>query len=140
MNKRPARRGYAASMDASVNEADFRALAERALAELPASLTRGIVNVVILVEDEADADTLAAMNAAGPGDLLGLYQGWPLPDRGASYQGHPPDVIRLFRRPILAWCAREGVDVAEGVRQVLMHEIGHYFGLSDAELAARCGL
>jgi len=127
-------------MSAIPDMAEMRALAERALAGLPASLTGGIENVVIFVEEAADADTLSAMGASSPEELLGLYQGWPLPERGVSYQGHLPDVIRLFRRPILDWCAREGLDVAEGVRRVLMHEIGHYFGLSDEELEARCQL
>jgi len=113
---------------------DFQTMAEAAYVALPARFLQAIENVVILTEDVPDAATLRQMQADSPYDLLGLYQGWPLPDRGTSYSGHPPDVIHLYRQPIMMYCAQHGEDVAHCVRHVLVHEIGHYFGFSDEEM------
>lgn len=115
---------------------DFQALAEAAYAALPANFVAAIDNVVVLTDDYPDADVLQEMQAKSPFDLLGLYQGWPLPERGSGYGGHPPDVIYLYRQPILAYCREHGENVARCVRHVLIHEIGHYFGFSDTEMEA----
>lgn len=115
---------------------DFQALAEAAYAALPANFVAAIDNVVVLTDDYPDADVLQEMQAKSPFDLLGLYQGWPLPERGSGYGGHPPDVIHLYRQPILAYCREHGENVARCVRHVLIHEIGHYFGFSDTEMEA----
>jgi len=117
-----------------MNSDDFQALAEDAYAALPAHFVQAIENVVILTEDFPDAATLGRMQADSPYDLLGLYQGWPLPERGSGYSGHPPDVIHLYREPIIMYCARQGEDVAHCIRHVLVHEIGHYFGFSDEDM------
>jgi len=114
----------------------FQALAEEAYAALPANFIAAIDNVVVLTDDYPDIDVQLEMQTDSPLDLLGLYQGWPLPERGSSYGGHPPDVIHLYREPILAYCREQGEDVAHCIRHVLIHEIGHYFGFSDAEMQA----
>ncbi|MDQ6986359.1 MAG: metallopeptidase family protein [Mariprofundaceae bacterium] len=115
---------------------EFQSLAEHAYATLPQRFIAAIDNVVVLTEDFPDADVQREMETASAYDLLGLYQGWPLPERGSAYAGHPPDVIHLYRQPILAWCSAHGEDVAHCIRHVLVHEIGHYFGFSDAEMEA----
>jgi len=115
---------------------DFQALAEAAFAALPEKFVAAIDNVVVLTDDYPDADVQREMQTKSPFDLLGLYQGWPLPERGAGYAGHPPDVIHLYRQPILAYCREHEEGVAHCIRHVLIHEIGHYFGFSDAEMEA----
>jgi len=117
-----------------MNADDFQALAEAAYAALPARFVQAIENVVILTEDFPDAATLGQMQADSPYDLLGLYQGWPLPERGVGYSGHPPDVIHLYRKPIMAYCIQHNEEVAYCIRHVLVHEIGHYFGFSDEDM------
>ncbi len=114
----------------------FQSLAERALSSLPEKFRNAMDNVVICIEEEADADTLAAMQAESPDSLLGLYQGWPLPERGISYAGHLPDTIHLYCRPILHYCDETGESPEHCIRHVLIHEIGHYFGFSDQEMEA----
>lgn len=114
----------------------FQYLAEQAMTSLPEQFRDAIENVVICVEDEADADTLGTMQADSPYELLGLYQGWPLPERGISYAGHLPDTIHLYRKPILRYCEETGESPEHCIRHVLVHEIGHYFGFSDREMEA----
>ncbi len=115
---------------------EFQLLAERAYAQLPQRFVQAIDNVVVLTDDFPDAAVQREMQVESAYDLLGLYQGWPLPERGSSYGGHPPDVIHLYRQPILLWCRENGEDVAHCIRHVLVHEIGHYFGFSDEEMTA----
>ena len=119
-----------------MDAAEFQAIAEEELAQLPAHFLEAIDNVVIMVDDLPNAATLAEMGIDTPYGLLGLYQGWPLPERGSSYGGHLPDMIHLFRVPILAMCRETGEDIRHSIRHVLVHEIGHYFGFSDAEMEA----
>jgi len=114
----------------------FHFLAEKAMASLPEKFRDAIENVVICIEEEPDTDTLEAMRAESSNELLGLYQGWPLPERGISYAGHLPDTIHLYRKPILAFCDETGELPEHCVRHVLIHEIGHYFGFSDEEMEA----
>jgi len=114
----------------------FQLVAEAALASLPKQFRDAIENVVICVEEQPDAVTLAEMEASSPDELLGLYQGWPLPERGISYAGHLPDTIHLYRKPILQFCDESGDLPEDCIRHVLIHEIGHYFGFSDEAMAA----
>ena len=115
---------------------DFQLEAERAMASLPVQFATAMENVVICVEDEADSATLVEMDAESANELLGLYQGWPLPERGVSYSGHLPDTIHLYRKPILSFCDETGESPEDCVRHVLIHEIGHYFGFSDEDMLA----
>lgn len=123
---------YAAGVDME----SFQAIAEESFAGLPEYFVRGIENVAIFVEEVADAETLSRMKLHSPDELLGLYQGWPLPERGSGYGGCAPDMIHLYRRPILAYCRQSGEEVHHCIRHVLIHEIGHYFGFSDAQMQA----
>lgn len=111
-------------------------MAEEELARLPRQFLDAIENLVIAVDDFADAETLAELQIDTPYGLLGLYQGWPLPERGASYGGQLPDMVHLYRQPILAHCAETDEEVRHCIRHVLIHEIGHYFGFSDAQMEA----
>ncbi len=106
------------------------------MALLPAQFRDAMENVVICIEEEADPVVLSEMDAKSSSELLGLYQGWPLPERGASYAGHLPDTIHLYRKPILRFCAESGESPEHCLRHVLIHEIGHYFGFSDEEMEA----
>lgn len=113
----------------------FQQLAEQAFAELPMAFLDAVENVVVVTDDWPDTEVLQEMEAA-PDELLGLYQGWPLPERGSGYGGALPDMIYLYRKPILAFCEETGETVEHCVRHVLIHEIGHYFGFSDEEMEA----
>jgi predicted Zn-dependent protease with MMP-like domain len=119
------------------SDADIEALAEAAFAQLPASF-RGLCDgLVIHVVDFPDDETLDEMQAESEFDLLGLFRGRGLPDRPAVEEtGAMPNMIWLYRRPLLDfWC--EGEDTLEAViTHVLVHEIGHHFGLSDADMEA----
>jgi predicted Zn-dependent protease with MMP-like domain len=114
--------------------ADIEALAERALAELPRRFKEHLGPVVIRVEDFPDEETEAAMALDSPFDLLGLYRGVALPHKSVSDPRPDTDMIFLYRRPILdEWCD-SGEDLFALVRHVLIHEIGHHFGFSDADM------
>ncbi len=112
------------------------ALAERALAAIPARLRAHIANLAIAVEEEADDDTLAEMGFETPWELTGLYRGTPLGERSVSDITRGPDLITLYRLPILLEWIEEGEDLYRLVRNVLIHEVAHHFGFSDAEIAA----
>jgi len=115
---------------------EFRRAAQQAMDELPILFRLAMENVVIVTEDFPTVGTLREMNAESPYDLLGLFQGWPLPDRDSLHGGQPPDIIHLYRKPILAYSEAHDEDVAHCIRHVLIHEIGHYFGFSDEEMEA----
>lgn len=104
-----------------MSEDDFAAEMSRVLAGLPHELSEQIKNVGFEVEDGEDPN------------LLGLYRGVSLDHRGQSYSGAMPDLITLFRLPILARCA-SAQDVRDRVEITVKHEIGHYFGIDDARL------
>jgi predicted Zn-dependent protease with MMP-like domain len=115
--------------------ADIDALAKRALDALPGRFRRELGSVVVRVEEIADAETTAAMRLGNPLGLLGLYHGVALPHKSVS-DPHPRlDMIFLYRRSILAHCAATGEALSVVVRHVLIHEIGHHFGFSDADMA-----
>jgi predicted Zn-dependent protease with MMP-like domain len=108
-----------------VGRAEFEALVEEALKEIPRQFRRLIDNVAVMVEDDPP-----------PGrDLLGLYHGVPYKHRspGAGYGNTPPDVIVVYRRPIERIC-RTPDEIKEQVRLTVLHEVGHYFGLEEREL------
>jgi len=119
-----------------MNADKFQSMAEAAYAGLPRHFVQAIENVVIITEAFPDDATLRCMQADSIFDLLGLYRGCPLPERGSAYAGHAPDMIYLYRQPILDYCQRYGEDVAHCIRHVLVHEIGHYFGFSDEKMAS----
>jgi predicted Zn-dependent protease with MMP-like domain len=90
--------------------------------------------VVLLVEDFADEPTLATVGIEEPFDLTGIYEGIPITERSVEHTGTLPDRIRLFRRPILdEWAGGED-SLEHLVAHVLVHEVGHHFGLSDEDM------
>jgi predicted Zn-dependent protease with MMP-like domain len=114
---------------------EIEALADAAFARLPERFRRLCQGLIIQVVDFPDDETLDEMQAETEFDLLGLFRGRGLPDRGAVDEtGQLPNMIWLYRRPLLDfWC--DGDDsLAEVVTHVLVHEIGHHFGLSDADM------
>ena len=116
---------------------EIEALARDALARLPAQFAAHLSDVVVRVEDFADADTLAALGIEDPFDLTGLYEGVPLGEKSISESGALPDRIRLFREPILdEWIASGNETLEHLVAHVLVHEVGHHFGLSDEDMHA----
>ena len=114
---------------------DIDALAEAALNRLPASFRRLTEGLVIRVVDFPDDETLDEMGAESEFDLLGLFRGRGLAQRGAiEGTGELPNMIWLYRRPLLDfWCDGED-SLGAVVTHVLIHEIGHHFGLSDADM------
>ena len=109
-------------------------MARLAFSSLPRRFRRELDGVVIRVDEFPDAETVAAMRLAGPFDLLGLYRGVDIGHKSTGSIVHDVDMIFLYRRPILAYCAETGEDPAAVVRHVLIHEIGHHFGFSDADM------
>ncbi|HEU4421511.1 MAG TPA: metallopeptidase family protein [Pilimelia sp.] len=102
----------------------FEELVGEALDEVPEELLGVMSNVVILVEDDPPP---------GEPELLGLYEGYALTDRGWNYTGVLPDRITIYRRPILRICDTED-DVVDEVAVTVVHEIAHHFGIDDARL------
>ena len=115
---------------------EIEALARAALKALPRPFSESLGNVVLLVEDFADDETLKSMGIEDPFDLTGLYEGIPLTERSVEQSGTLPERIFLYRRPILdEWAAGEE-SLEHLVAHVLIHEVGHHFGLSDEDIHA----
>lgn len=114
----------------------IEAIARDALARLPAEFRAHLGDVVLIVEDFADEETLDALGMESPFDLTGLYHGRPMGEKDGGGVPEGPDRIHLYRRAILdEWC-ETGVGLDALVRHVLIHEVGHHFGLSDADMHA----
>jgi predicted Zn-dependent protease with MMP-like domain len=117
--------------------ADFEALAEAAYARLPEELRALCGSVVIRIEDFPDDETMDDMGCETPFDLLGLFRGIGLAQGGAVQQtGQFPNMVWLYRRPILDYWAEHEESLGSLVTHVLVHEIGHHFGLSDEDMEA----
>lgn len=115
-----------------MTNAEFERLAEAALKGLPAFFLEKLDNIVMIIR----ASPAPAQTRRFGRGLMGLYEGVPLLDRGQGYSGAMPDKITLFRKNIEAVCRTEE-EMADEVRHVVMHEIAHHFGISDAELKAK---
>ena len=115
---------------------EIEEIARAALNALPAPFSESLGDVVLLVEDFADDATLRSMGIDDPFELSGIYEGIPLTEQSVGQSGALPETVRLFRRPILdEWAS--GDDTLEHlVAHVLVHEIGHHFGLSDDDMHA----
>lgn len=111
-------------------------LAEQALATLPPPFRDMLANIVVQVHDFADDAVLSSLGIDSPYELTGLYQGRPLTQRSLDTAGELPDQIHLYRIPILAEWIESSEELPWLVRHVLIHEIGHHFGLSDADIDA----
>ncbi len=115
---------------------DFETMARRAYASLPAEFRALAGDIVFRVDDFPDEDVIGTMELESEFDILGLFQGPDLADvMGGHAHGHQT-MIFLYRRPILDYWAEHGEALGDIVRHVLVHEIGHHFGLSDADMDA----
>ena len=111
-------------------------MAERALATIPTRLARHVQGVGISVEDTPDEETLEELGIESAWDLTGLYRGVPLTERSVSDPVREPDLIFLYREPILLEWIETGEDLYRLVRSVVVHEVAHHFGFSDAAITA----
>jgi predicted Zn-dependent protease with MMP-like domain len=115
---------------------DFHALAVEALTAIPEPFRTHIKGVVIRVAEWPEDEVLAELGFESPYDLLGLYQGVALTERSSGDIAPPVDMIFLYRQPLLAAWEEDRCDLRDLVRNTLVHEVGHHFGLSDAEMEA----
>ncbi|MEI9850349.1 MAG: metallopeptidase family protein [Sphingomonas sp.] len=111
-------------------------LARAALARIPEPFAAHLADVVLIVEDLADDETLDALGIEDPYDLTGLYHGRPLGEKSSLDSGALPDRIHLYRRAILDEWAATGVRLDDLVWHIVVHEVGHHFGLSDDDMHA----
>jgi predicted Zn-dependent protease with MMP-like domain len=111
-------------------------LAHETISTLPEPWRTPATHVVLRIEDFPPDEMLEAMDLHDPFELTGLYEGTPLPEKSVSDQPTHPDLIWLFRRPILdEWCERGTVSIQELVSHVVVHELAHHFGWSDEDIA-----
>ncbi len=116
--------------------ADLERLAEQAFLALPDAVRANCGTLIVRVEEEADAETLTAMQIDHPYELTGMYDGVPLTDKSVADPVPQTDVVWLYRRAILwEWVDRGDVTLAELVTHVLVHEIAHHLGWSDDDIA-----
>jgi predicted Zn-dependent protease with MMP-like domain len=115
---------------------DIERLARAAIARIPEPFASHLADVVLIVEDFADDETLDAMGIEDPFDLTGLYHGRPIGEKSSFDSGALPDRIHLYRRAILDEWAATGVALEELVSHIVVHEVGHHFGLSDDDMHA----
>jgi predicted Zn-dependent protease with MMP-like domain len=108
----------------------FERLVANALRALPRRFRECMANIAVVVEDWADDDTLAEMGIEPPETLYGLYRGVDITRRDSGYGNLLPDTIHIYQGPIEEDCEDEA-EMAELVRDVVIHEVGHYFGLDD---------
>jgi predicted Zn-dependent protease with MMP-like domain len=116
--------------------AELEALAGEVFKHLPKRFRDLAADVVIRVDDFPSEDVLDEMQAESEFDLLGLFQGVGLPFRSESAAVQMPNMVWLYRRPILDYWAEHDETLGAIVKHVLVHEIGHHFGLSDGDMAA----
>lgn len=114
--------------------ADMEAMAHRELSALPKAFRDLCEGVIIRVDDFATDEVLDALNAESEFDILGLFQGVGLPFRSHDDTARLPNMIWLYRRPILDYWADHDDTLGQIVRHVLVHEIGHHFGFSDDDM------
>jgi predicted Zn-dependent protease with MMP-like domain len=112
---------------------EFEELVVLALKRLPKFFKKKMKNVDVVVEDRASRDLLSEVGLRSSFELLGLYQGVPLDRRGFYYGNVLPDKITLFQVPIESMCQTKE-EIEEKVKEVVIHEVGHYFGLDDERL------
>ncbi len=108
----------------------FESLVEDALADLPPTFAERLENVSIVIEDLASPGQLDRSDATDPHHLLGLYEGIPLTHRDRGYAGALPDRISIFRIPIEEMC-RSDEEIKRQVRDTVLHELGHFFGMDE---------
>lgn len=112
----------------------FVRLVEKQLAGIPGEFASRLENLSFQVEDWAEAELLDEVGLEDPRDLLGYYQGWPLPERGHDYGNCLPDVISLFRLAIENHARETGLPIVRVIRETILHELGHYFGFDEEQM------
>lgn len=113
---------------------EFRELVEDAIDTIPLRFAREVRNLAIVIEDEASEELLDEMEIDEPGSLLGLYQGTPLNERGWGYGNQLPDKITLYQDTIEDECDGDEDEIVVAIGETLIHELGHYFGMSEEEI------
>ena len=116
--------------------AEIEAIARAALQRLPEPFASHLRDIVLVVEEFADEQTLAGFGMDDPFELTGLYLGRPLTEKSLEESGTLPDKVALYRRPILDEWADGDEDLEHLVTHVLIHEVGHHFGFSDDDMHA----
>lgn len=111
----------------------FTALVEEALREIPGRFHDAMKNVAVVVEDEPSQDVLDELEMEPDDTLFGLYHGTPLTERDSNYGNTLPDRISIYQFPIEEACDDED-DIRQCVAETVIHEFGHYFGLSEEEI------
>jgi len=116
--------------------AAIEALADAAIARLPERFRRHLADVVLRIEEFADDAVLAELGVEDPFDLSGLYSGRSLDKQDSWASGELPPMIHLYRRPLLDEWVETGVSLEALITHVIVHEVGHHFGFSDADMHA----
>jgi predicted Zn-dependent protease with MMP-like domain len=116
-----------------VTRKQFLSLVDEAMATIPADFRAAMQNIAIVVEDEPSPDQLASVDLEPPDTLLGLYEGTPLTERGWAHGNVLPDKITLFQH-VIEDSSDDEDDVVVAIGETLIHEVGHYFGLSEEEI------
>lgn len=116
--------------------AAIEALAEQAIARLDEQFRRHLTNVVLRIEEFADEAVLDEMGIEDPFELSGLYSGRPVSEESSWVSGELPPMIHLYRRPLLDEWVETGVALEALITHVIVHEVGHHFGFSDADMHA----
>lgn len=112
---------------------EFERLVAEAVKLIPARFRREMKNLALVVQDQPSPELLEEMEIEPPDSLYGLYQGTPLPERAWGFGNALPDHITLFQRPIEEDCKDED-EIRAAIGETLIHEVGHYFGLSEEEI------
>jgi len=116
-----------------MTRSQFLALVDEALATIPDDFQSAMKNIAIVVEDEPSNAQLESVDIEPPDTLLGLYEGTPLTERQWAHGNVLPDKITLFQNPIED-ASEDEDDLVVAIGETLIHEIGHYFGLSEEEI------
>jgi predicted Zn-dependent protease with MMP-like domain len=111
----------------------FEKLVEEALKEIPRRFRDAMANVAVVVEDEPSAELLEDLEIEPPDTLFGLYQGTPLTERAWAFGNTLPDRISIYQKPIEEECDTDD-DIRDAIIETVIHEFGHYFGLSEEEI------
>jgi predicted Zn-dependent protease with MMP-like domain len=117
-----------------MTRAEFQALVQEAIDSIPRRFAREVTNVAIVIEDYPSPELLREMEMGPDEVLLGLYQGVPLPERQWAHGNALPDCITLFQKSIEEDCEDDEDEIVVAIGETLIHELGHYFGLSEEEI------
>ncbi len=127
-------RGMGHGQTLAPDAAEIERLADAAIARLPEMFRRHLTHVVLRVEEFADEEVLKALGIEDPFDLSGLYSGRSIDKQSSLDSGDLPPMIHLYRRPLLDEWVETGVGLEDLITHVIVHEVGHHFGFSDADM------